>query len=241
MVIFHIRACCHFFLALAEGRCYNKIMRASYVQIDRITNWISGERIRMKFYITRHGETDWNIQNRIQGQTDTLLNERGREQAYELAERLKTGYEIKTIYTSRQKRARETAEVIGRAIHVTPIVREGLEEISFGSWEGYTWKQVREEFQEEYQAWYTNRRYQIPPGGESYQQLLDRLLPALSGIFEENMENVLMVTHSAVIMTLMSYLYDTPFEDMAQNYKTGNTGIVEIDRNLFHKRYEEMK
>lgn len=191
----------------------------------------------MKFYLTRHGETDWNIQNRIQGQTDTLLNERGREQARELADRLKDGYEIKTIYTSRQRRARETAEVIGQAIGVTPIVREGLEEISLGSWEGYTWKQVREQFQEEYQAWYTNRRYQTPPGGESYQQLLNRLLPTLAGILDETMENVLLVTHSAVIMTLMTYLYDTPFEDMAKNYKTGNAGIMEMDQELFRKRY----
>ncbi len=193
----------------------------------------------MKFYLTRHGETDWNIQNRIQGQTDTLLNERGREQAHELAKRLKDEYEIKSVYTSRQKRARETAEVIGRAIHVTPIVREGLEEISLGSWEGYTWKQVREQFPDEYQAWYTNRRYQIPPGGESYQQLLNRLLPTLDAILNENSGNVLMVSHSAVIMTLMTYLYDTPFEDMARNYKTGNTGVVEIDQGLFHKRYKK--
>ncbi|MCM1125771.1 MAG: histidine phosphatase family protein [Lachnospiraceae bacterium] len=191
----------------------------------------------MKFYLIRHGETDWNIQNRIQGQTDTLLNERGREQAHELAERLKDGYEINTIYTSRQKRARETAEVIGEAIQVTPIVREGLEEISLGIWEGYTWKQVREQFRDEYQAWYVNRRYEVPPGGESYQQLLDRLLPVLADIFAQNPENVLIVTHSAVIMTLLTYLYDTPFEDMAKNYKTGNTGIVEIDQNLFHRRY----
>lgn len=202
-------------------------------------DWISGERIGMKFYLTRHGETDWNIQNRIQGQTDTLLNERGREQAHELAKRLKDEYEIKSIYTSRQKRAKETAEVIGRAIHVTPIVREGLEEISLGSWEGYTWKQVREQFPDEYQAWYTNRRYQIPPGGESYQQLLNRLLPTLDAILNENLGNVLMVSHSAVIMTLMTYLYDTPFEDMARNYKTGNTGVVEIDQELFHKRYKK--
>lgn len=191
----------------------------------------------MKFYLTRHGETDWNIQNRIQGQTDTLLNERGREQAHELAKRLKDGYGIKTIYTSRQKRAKETAEVIGRAIHVTPVVREGLEEISLGRWEGYTWKQVREQFPEEYQAWYSNRRCQIPPGGESYQQLLNRLLPTLDAILKENSGNVLVVSHSAVIMTLMTYLYDTPFEDMARNYKTGNTGVVEIDQELFHKRY----
>ena len=192
----------------------------------------------MKFYLTRHGETDWNIQNRIQGQTDTLLNERGREQAHELAARLKDEYEIKSIYTSRQKRARETAEVIGQAIHVTPIVREGLEEISLGSWEGYTWKQVREQFPDEYQAWYRNRRYQIPPGGESYQQLLNRLLPTLDAILNENSGNILMVSHSAVIMTLMTYLYDTPFEDMARNYKTENTGVVEIDRELFHKKYK---
>lgn len=193
----------------------------------------------MKLYLTRHGETDWNIQNRIQGQTDTLLNEKGREQARELAGRLKEGYGIRTIYTSRQKRAQETAAVIGQAIHVDPIVKDGLEEISFGRWEGYTWRQVREQFPGEYQAWYGNRRYQVPPEGESYQQLLDRLLPALEGIFEENGENVLAVTHSAVIMTLMSYIYKTPFEEMAKNYKTGNTGIVEIDPELFRKGYTE--
>ena len=42
-----------------------------------------------------------------------------------------------------------------------------------------------------------------------------------------------MVTHSAVIMTLLSYLYDTPFEDMAKNYKTGNAGVVELEGALF--------
>ena len=191
----------------------------------------------MKLYLTRHGETDWNIQNRIQGQTDTFLNEKGKEQAKELANRLKDKYEIRTIYTSRQRRAQETAAVVGEAIHVTPIVRDGLEEISFGRWEGYTWRQVREQFPKEYQAWYENRRYQIPPDGESYQQLLDRLIPALAGIFAEHEENVLAVAHSAVIMTLMSDIYNTPFEEMAQNYRTGNTGIVEIGPELFQKRY----
>ncbi len=191
----------------------------------------------MKLYLTRHGETDWNLQNKIQGQTDILLNEKGRDQARELGKRLREGYEIRSIYTSRQKRARETAEVIGQAIRVTPVVKEGLEEISLGRWEGYTWSQVREQFPEEYQAWYRNRRYQVPPEGESYQQLLDRLLPALSDIFVEHEDNVLAVAHSAVIMTLLSYMNDTPFEEMAKNYKTGNVGIVEIDPEVFRKRY----
>mgnify|MGYP002510303825 CR=1 FL=1 len=195
----------------------------------------------MKLYLVRHGETDWNLQNRIQGQTDTLLNEEGRRQAQELAMKLKEKHHISSIYSSRQKRAWETAQVVGRAIGVRPSVKQGFEEISFGKWEGYTWRQVREKFPEEYQTWYKNRRYQIPPEGESYQQLLDRLLPALADLMEKNGGNILVVSHSAVIMTLLSYINDTPFEDMVKNYKTGNTGIVEVEPELFFSKYNKIQ
>ena len=107
-----------------------------------------------------------------------------------------------------------------------------------GKWEGYTWKEVKENFSDEYQVWRDNRRYQVPPKGESYQQLLDRLLPAIDDIIKKEKDNTLIVTHSAVIMTLMSYVYDTPFEEMARNYKTGNAQIVELDKDLFYKRYQ---
>lgn len=191
----------------------------------------------MKFYIVRHGETDWNLENKIQGQTDTDLNDNGRKQAEELADRVARELSgIKKIYSSRQKRALETAQIIGRKLSVSPIVYQGLEEINLGKWEGYTWRQVREEFKEEYQVWHQNRRYQVPPEGESYQQLLDRLLPALDDIVRKEGQDVLIVTHSAVIMTLMSYVYDTPFEDMARLYKTGNASIVELDAEFLYGR-----
>lgn len=192
----------------------------------------------MKLYLVRHGETDWNLQNKIQGQTDTLLNEKGRRQAQELAAELKEKHHISSIYSSRQKRAFETAQVVGRAIGVQPAVKQGIEEISFGKWEGYTWGQVREQFPDEYRGWRDNRRYQVPPEGESYQQLLDRVLPALADLIEKNIGNVLAVTHSGVIMTLLSFVYDTPFEDMAKNYKTRNTGIVELKPELFWNKYK---
>ena len=191
----------------------------------------------MRLYLVRHGETDWNIENRIQGQTDTELNEKGRQQADKLAGELVRGYQIKKIYASGKARAWETANIIGRELGIKPKRKEGLEEISFGKWEGYTWKQVKETFPEEYLVWQKNRRYQVTPMGESYQQLLVRLLPALDDIIQEGGEDTLAVTHSAVIMTLMSYLYDTPFEDMARNYRTGNAGIVELDQELFYQRY----
>ncbi len=189
--------------------------------------------------MVRHGETDWNIESRIQGKTDIELNEKGRRQAEELAAVLKKGYGIKRIYTSRQKRAAETAEIIGQQLGIRPEVKEGLEEIDFGKWEGHTWKQVREQFPKEYFIWHGNRRYEVPPEGESYQHLLNRLLPALDDIINRDGQDALNITHSAVIMTLMSYLYDTPFEDMARNYKTGNTQIVELDKELFYQRYNQ--
>ena len=191
----------------------------------------------MKLYLVRHEKTDWNQKSRIQGQTDTPLNDHGREQAQELAEKLEQeDLNIRCIYSSPQQRAYETAQIIGQKLSVSPITHQGLEEMCMGKWEGYTWKQVKEEFPEEYQVWYTNRRYQQTPGGESYQQLLDRLLPALRDILERETENTLIVTHSAVIMTLMSYLYDTPFEDMAKNFKTGNAVAVEVDLSLLSSK-----
>lgn len=191
----------------------------------------------MKLYLVRHGETDWNIESKIQGQTDIELNERGRQQAEEFASRIAgEDYQVNSIYTSSKRRALETARIIGAALKIEPRVQPGLEEICLGKWEGYTWKQVKELFWDEYQLWRDNRRYQEPPLGESYQQLLDRLLPAIREIAHKEKGNVLVVTHSAVIMTLLSYIYDTPFEDMAKNYKTGNAGIVELDVDLLRNR-----
>lgn len=192
----------------------------------------------MKLYLVRHGETDWNIDSKIQGHTDITLNEKGRQQAGELARALAEGnYHIKEIYTSEKERAWETARIIGNVLGITPKVAKGLEEICLGKWEGHTWKQVKEQFSEEYALWHSDRRNQIPPMGESYQQLLDRLLPAIDDIIKKEQEDTLIVTHSGVIMTLLSYIYDTPFEDMARNYKTGNAKIVELDKELFYKRY----
>lgn len=190
----------------------------------------------MKLYLTRHGETEWNVYSRIQGQTDTALNETGIRQARELTERLKKErLAIGRIYTSRQLRAYETAQIVAEMLGLNVIVKDGLEEINLGKWEGYTWKQVRELFHEEYEDWHENRRYQVPPGGESYQQLLERLIPVLRSIIKEEQEDVLVVTHSAVIMTLLSYIYEKPFEDMVKNFKTKNTEIVMIEESMLGK------
>ena len=208
------------------------------------------ERDKMKILLVRHGETDWNVQKRIQGSTDIPLNETGIRQAEKLAETLaKRDTPIRGIYTSRLKRAADTARIAAEKLGIEWMVLEGIEEINFGLWEGISWEEVAERFPVEFQVWKQNRRYEHPPKGESYQELLVRVVEALKKLIKElctedkNLEtenqgkencegDIVVVTHSADIMTLMSAIYDTPFHEMVKRYKTENTAVIEIESEV---------
>ncbi len=193
----------------------------------------------MKLLLVRHGETDWNTKSWIQGRTDISLNANGERQAKALGDRLlERGIHLTRIYTSHLKRARQTASIISAMIGVPFAVEEGLEEMHLGAWEGKTWSNVQKDFSAEYEKWRTNRRYTRMPEGESYQDLLDRLVPALKRILEKEEGDALVVTHSACIMTLLSYLHKTPFEDM-RNYRIGNAQICELEEEQIQKAYQE--
>lgn len=183
----------------------------------------------MKFYFIRHGQTDWNVAKKIQGKTDIDLNAAGVIQAEKLGEDLcKRDYDIKTVYTSKLKRAFKTAAIISQKLEVECVVLDGVEEVNLGLWEGLSWSEVRENFPKEFSVWHENRGDTEPPQGESYREMLERVLIALRQLKEKNEGNVAVITHSAVIMALQSYINDTPFENMVQ-YKTANTSVVMVD------------
>lgn len=183
----------------------------------------------MKLYFIRHGQTDWNNEGKIQGSRDTELNEIGLNQAVELSNKvLDSNLKFSRIYSSKQKRALKTAEILGSYTNVECIPTDGLEEVNLGVWEGLSWKEVRDTYPKEYEEWYHNRRYSGAHKGESYQDMIDRVLKALRGIIADNKDNVVIVTHSAVIKCLLCYITNTPFENM-QVFKTENAGITEID------------
>ncbi len=198
----------------------------------------------MKILLVRHGETDWNVAKRIQGSTDISLNENGIRQAEQLADKLAQRKDpVIGVYTSKLKRAAQTAECVAKKLGKECIVLPGLEEMNFGLWEGISWDQVAEQFPTEFQAWRQNRRYEHPPKGESYQELLVRVVTALQKLIKEMKEesktiaegDIVVVTHSADIMTLMSFINDTPFYEMVKRYKTGNAAVIEIDAEVIEK------
>jgi probable phosphoglycerate mutase len=186
----------------------------------------------MKLFLIRHGQTDWNIEGKIQGSVDIELNETGIKQAEELSHKvLVAGYKFSKIYSSPQKRAFKTAEILSEATKVDYISITGLEEINLGEWEGLSWTEVKEKYPTEYEEWYINRRYTKPPKGEAYEDMLQRVLKSIYKIINENSEDVVIVTHSAVIMCIQCYMTNTPFNEMMK-FKADNTSITEINSDL---------
>lgn len=183
----------------------------------------------MKLLFIRHGQTDWNVEGKIQGSCDIELNDTGIKQAKELSDKVLDGnYKFSKIYSSPQKRAVKTAEILSQATNLDCVITDGLEEINLGEWEGLSWAEVKEKYPEEYNEWYINRRYTKPPKGEAYQDMLDRVFPAIHKIIKNNSNDIAIVTHSAVIMCIQCYLTNTPFDKMTK-FKTDNTSIIEID------------
>jgi probable phosphoglycerate mutase len=171
----------------------------------------------VKVYFARHGQTDWNNVRKVQGTTDIPLNETGILQAGQLCENLKEkNIRFSKIYTSYQKRAVQTAQIVDEQFHTGYEIVKGLEEMNLGLFEGHTWEEIHALYPEELKLWNSYKRYNKSPEGESYQMVMERLFKALDYIFEKNDtssdDNILIISHGAVIMTLIVMRENLPFE-----------------------------
>lgn len=180
-------------------------------------------------YFVRHGETDWNVENRLQGQAETDINAVGRLQATHNGETLKAlipaplGFDF---VASPLRRTCETMERIRTAMGLDPVgyrTDPRLMELNFGDWQGFTYAEleIREpgsKARRSVDKW--NFR---PPGieAESYEILKDRLLPWLAEVTSPTV----CVTHGGIIRALFRV-----FEDLTQ--KKAATLKVSQDRVL---------
>ncbi|HKC83208.1 MAG TPA: histidine phosphatase family protein, partial [bacterium] len=126
--------------------------------------------------LIRHGQSTWNEEHRIQGQLDPPLSELGRRQAALLGARL-AARRFAALYASDLKRAFETAEVVGAAIHLEPEPRSSLREVFLGEWEGLTTEEIAERYPEAWASWVEEPQWDLVPGGEG-QAAFDRRVAA---------------------------------------------------------------
>ena len=126
-----------------------------------------------KVILVRHGETDWNRENRIQGGWDIPLNERGKEQAKDIALKLDNTI-IHYIYSSRLSRAYETAVEIAKLHKLEVMTDRRLDELKQGKWEGMKTSEVRRLYPHLYLRWGKNPNSVTPPEGESVKEAFQR-------------------------------------------------------------------
>jgi alpha-ribazole phosphatase len=152
-----------------------------------------------RVYLVRHGQVMGYEHFPVYGHTDVDLTEVGLIQTEHLAEKLRLAH-INAIYCSDLKRSAVGARIIARHHNVPLHVLPELREVYFGSWEGMTLTEIREQFPEEMEKRKQDLiNFRVPGNGETLAQLSRRIMPCYREILEEqNGNDILVVGHGAV-------------------------------------------
>ncbi len=172
---------------------------------------------QMKIYLIRHGETDQNKRKCLQGRTDIVLNEYGRELAYRTAEGMKD-ITFDIIFSSPLKRARETAEIIRRERNIPIIIEDRIQEISFGTYEGLCF--AKEGFSvpdESFLNFFDKPEcYHTPPQGESFEDVIARTGDFLAELVKREDyrdKTILLSTHGCALKAVLANARHTPIAE----------------------------
>ncbi len=131
--------------------------------------------------LIRHGQTDWNVEGRWQGQADPPLNDTGRAQARRVAE-YQSQFGFAALYSSDLRRAMETAQIIGAELGMEVIPEPRLREINLGKWQGMLSADIQAQYPDEFRRWHHEPWGVQPPDGETVHELAARVLEAINEI-----------------------------------------------------------
>ncbi|MFC4736008.1 histidine phosphatase family protein [Bacillus daqingensis] len=180
----------------------------------------------MKLYIVRHGQTEWNVEKRMQGWGDSPLTQTGIRDAGLLRERIKE-VPFDEAWASPLKRAEQTADILvpDQQIHV----HEGLKEMRLGSMEGKRQEDLHPSEKKTWQTfWEDPERFQ-PNGGETYGEVEKRVNGFLEDISRTSSGNVLLVTHTVVIKLLINRFEDRPLRRIWEPPYVHETCLTIVD------------
>ena len=182
----------------------------------------------LELWLIRHGETEWNRARRIQGDSDIPLNELGVRQAEALAARI--GQEtFDAVYTSDLQRAVKTAEITFPDQDLEKDAR--LREINLGNFEGKVWADIPEDEQAQFTVWFNGPYDQKVPGGESSDDLQNRVRDWLSSLPKTG--RVIAFAHGGTISAILQSFTGRPpprgwGEPGGWGFRLENTSITKL-------------
>jgi broad specificity phosphatase PhoE len=179
-----------------------------------------------EIWLVRHGQTDWNLEGRLQGQLDVPLNETGLEQARALAEKLK-GTKFSAIYASDLMRARQTAGIISVSVGLPVIFDPRLREIHQGEGHGMLFSDVINQFENTLENRTHDPVNSRLPGGESVSELAARFRSCMDDVAAIKYEHpVLVVAHGLAIATILCQARGYPMESVYSRIMNNATAEI---------------
>ncbi len=174
----------------------------------------------MELYIVRHGQTVWNVENKVQGRTDIPLNEEGIRQAEKLAEVLKDT-PLDLVITSPLSRAWVTGKTVADSHGIPCLTDDRLIEMCFGEFEGTDRRQKA--YQREKRRFFA--RY---PQGESFMDVAARVYSFLQDIRETYPDkSILVASHNGICRVMCNYFQDMENEEFA-DFAMGNCEVRHV-------------
>lgn len=157
----------------------------------------------VRILVVRHGETEWNVEQRFRGSADIPLNAKGLLQAQALAQRLERE-PISAVYTSPLQRAFKTAETIASPHGLVPAPLDGLSNINYGELEGRTIAEVAEHFPEMYRTLLESPQLVRFPCGDTLDEITVRAMSGLNGLIaRHDGETIAAVSHQVITKVIL--------------------------------------
>ena len=190
----------------------------------------------IELYIVRHGQTPWNAARKIQGSTDVLLLEEGREMARITGKAWEeAGLRFDAVYSSPLNRAYETAQLVSGHTGIPVVVDQRLRELNFGCLEGKIYLHLYDaEYDPDHGTFFSRpERYKTPENGESLEEICARGKDFLEDILSKHSDGqrILIVAHGAMNKALMKNIRGTEIKDFWAGELQKNCGvtIVQLD------------
>ena len=182
----------------------------------------------MRIFLLRHGATDWNVAGRCQGSTDLELNETGLRQAAEMATYL-GGERVDAVYSSRLKRALQTASAIGQLHNLPVVIEDDLRELDHGELEGLTLSEIRATRPDFIRQWRDRAADASIPGGERIVDVDRRAWDGMWRIMRCHRpeETVVMVSHNFPILAVLCRITGTPLNQY-RTFHLAPGGVVHL-------------
>ncbi|QIW79541.1 histidine phosphatase family protein [Bacillus tequilensis] len=187
----------------------------------------------LHLYIARHGQTQWNVEKRMQGWMDSDLTELGLYNACALGERLKD-IELNQVYISPSKRTEETAKNVLGSRRPPLVIDHMFREMSLGSWEGKKQEDIERDEPDLFRTYFHYPEAYRQQGSETFFDFENRVRLALQTILDSHASgNVLLVTHSVFILMLLNIIKGRRINDIWNSAYIHDTSLslVEFDEN----------